>query len=282
MSPANNPPTGGPHPATSPTVEPPRDTDAVARYPYLDSPQPLAFAHRGGAAHGIENTLDTFSRAISLGFRYLETDVHATADGVAVVFHDTTLHRLTGHPAAVADLTWKDLSTLRVAGAAVIPRLDDVLTAWPDIRFNIDVKANQAIHPTVDVINTTGSHDRVLIASFSGRRLTTLRRLLGPRVPTALTPGEVARLRLVSLLGRTTLGYPPGAAAAQVPPHRYGIPVIDRRFIDYAHRFGIPVHVWTINDPTHMHQLLDLGVDGIMTDRPEVLRDVYTARGIWP
>ncbi|AGZ43304.1 glycerophosphodiester phosphodiesterase [Actinoplanes friuliensis] len=251
------------------------------RFPYLDSPAPLAFAHRGGAAEGDENTAEAFGRAVALGYRYVETDVHATADGVPVVFHDRTLERLTGTEGTIAALRWSDLATLRVGGAGAVPRLDDVLAAWPQIRFNIDVKSEAAVAPTVEAIHHAGASGRVLLASFSDARLTRLRRLAGPSVATSLGRGEVARLRISSLTG-TRLRLPPSAVAAQVPVRHGRLTIVDRRFLSRTHRLGLQVHVWTIDDPAEMHALLDLGVDGIMTDRTQTLRDVYTARGLWP
>jgi glycerophosphoryl diester phosphodiesterase len=250
-----------------------------ARLPVLDSPTPLAFAHRGGAAAGDENTAEAFARAIALGFRYVETDVHATADGVPVVFHDASLDRLTGTAGRVADLRWADLATMRIGGAGAVPRLDEVLAAWPQIRFNIDVKADAATGPTVDVIRRSDAADRVLLASFSDARLARVRALAGPRVATSLGRGEVARLRLSSWAG-TPLRLPASAVAAQVPTRHGRVPIVDRRFIARAHRLGLQVHVWTIDDPAEMGRLLDLGVDGIMTDCPEVLREVYETRGL--
>jgi glycerophosphoryl diester phosphodiesterase len=250
-------------------------------FAYLDAPVPLAFAHRGGAAHGDENTAEAFARAIGLGYRYVETDVHGTADGVAVVFHDETLERLTGERGRVSAMRWADLATVRVGGAAAVPRLDDVLGAWSQVRFNIDVKADGGIRPTVATIERVGAGDRVLLASFSDTRLARLRTLAGPKVATSLGMRGVARLRMASLTGRR-LTLPPSVVAAQVPV-RYGrVPVADRRFIAYAQRLGLQVHVWTIDEPAEMQELLDLGVDGIMTDHVDVLRDVYRARGHWP
>ncbi|MFF3868725.1 glycerophosphodiester phosphodiesterase [Micromonospora sp. NPDC001898] len=247
---------------------------------YLDAPAPLAFAHRGGAADGDENTTAAFARAVDLGYRYVETDVHGTADGVAVVFHDATLRRVTGEPGRIADLRWADLASVRVGGAAVVPRLDDVLAAWPDVRFNIDIKADGGVEATVAALGRAGAGDRVLLASFSDARLARLRALTGGRIATGLGMRGVARLRVASLHGRP-LRLPPSVVAAQVPP-RYGrIPVVDRRLIAYAHRLGLHVHVWTIDKPAEMHELLDLGVDGIMTDHVGVLRDVYRSRGHW-
>lgn len=245
--------------------------------PFLDAPTPLAFAHRGGAAAGDENTADAFERAVALGYRYVETDVQASADGVAVVFHDADLARLAGRRVRVDALRWADLTSVRIGGSAVVPRLDEVLDAWPQVRFNVDVKADSAVAPTVDTLRRTRAHGRVLLASFSDARLARLRRAAGPAVVTSLATREVARLRVGAYARRRRAG----VVAAQVPV-RYGpLTVVDRRFIARAHRFGLQVHVWTVDDPAEMHRLLDLGVDGIMTDHPEVLREVYLHRGVW-
>ncbi|MDG4751682.1 glycerophosphodiester phosphodiesterase family protein [Micromonospora sp. WMMD718] len=250
------------------------------RHGYLDAPAPLAFAHRGGAADGDENTAAAFARAVALGYRYVETDVHATADGVPVVFHDPTLRRVTGEPGRIADLRWADLASVRVGGAALVPRLDEVLGAWPQVRFNIDVKSDGGVAPTVATVTRVRAGGRVLLASFSDARLARLRALAGPKVATSLGMRGVARLRLASLHGRP-LRLPPSVVAAQVPVAFGRVPVADRRFLAYCHRIGLQVHVWTIDDPAQMHHLLDLGADGIMTDHVSVLRDVYRSRGHW-
>ncbi len=253
----------------------------TSRHPYLDAPLPLAFAHRGGAAEGDENTAEAFGRAVALGYRYVETDVHATADGVPVVLHDPDLLRVTGTPGTVAGLRWTDLATVRVGGAGAVPRLDDVLAAWPDVRFNIDVKADGAAAPAVTALRRANAAGRVLLASFSDARLKKLRRLAGPAFATSLGVRGVARLRLASLTG-LPVRFPESVVAAQVPPAAGRFTVVDRRFLAYAHRIGLQVHVWTIDDPGAVRRLLDLGVDGIMTDRVDVLREVYRSRGLWP
>ena len=252
----------------------------VAPHPYLDAPTPLAFAHRGGAAVGDENTAAAFARSVALGYRYVETDTHATRDGVAVVFHDPDLRRMTGDRRRIRDVTWADLASLRVNGDAAVPRLDDVLDAWPQVRFNVDVKAAPAITPTVEAVRRTGAADRVLLASFSDARLARLRREAGPAVATSMGVREVAALWARARLGRA-FRVPDGVVAAQVPARQGGVRVVTPRFVSHAHRLGLQVHVWTIDDPTEMRELLDLGVDGIMTDRIEVLREVYETRGHW-
>ena len=265
-------------------------------HPYLDAPTPLAFAHRGGAAVGDENTAAAFARSVELGYRYVETDTHATRDGVAVVFHDPDLRRMTGDRRRIRDVTWADLASLRVNGDAAVPRLDDILAAWPQVRFNVDVKDVQAITPTIDAVRRTGATDRVLLASFSDARLARMRREVGPAVATSMGVREVAALWARARLGRayrvtgssTAPGPPVGAGsvprgvvAAQIPARQGGVRVVTPRFVAHAHRLGLQVHVWTIDDPTEMRELLDLGVDGIMTDRIEVLREVYETRGHW-
>ncbi|WP_433296100.1 glycerophosphodiester phosphodiesterase family protein [Actinoplanes sp. CA-030573] len=249
-------------------------------YAYLDGPTPLAFAHRGGAATGDENTAEACERAVKLGYRYVETDVHATADGIPVFFHDDTLSRVAGRPDRIADLRWADLATVRVGGAAAIPRLDEILGSWPDVRFNIDIKADGGAAPTVSVVHAAKAEDRVLLASFSDARLARLRALAGPRVATSAGMRWVTRLRLAAWCG-VPLRPPASVVAAQVPVRHGPVTVVDRRFVRYCHRIGLQVHVWTIDDPAEMTRLLDLGVDGIMTDDLDALRDTYLARGVW-
>jgi len=254
-------------------------------YRYLDNAGPIGFAHRGGAAAGDENTTAAFQRAVDAGFRYLETDVHTSADGVAVLFHDETLERLTGDPRRIESLTWPELRSIRHQGEPLVPRLDEVLAAWPDIRFNIDTKTDQAVDPALAVIEATGAVDRVLVSSFDDARLARVRRLSSPRLATGMGRREVARLWLVSRLSHLAPrlgGYVRRAAAAQVPVDRGRVRVVDERFIRHAHGMNLAVHVWTVDEPGMMTTLLDLGVDGIMTDRIDILADVYRSRGLWP
>ncbi len=256
------------------------------RYGFLDGAlpgagTPLGFAHRGGAAAGDENTVAAFGRAVALGYRYLETDTHATADGVAVVFHDATLDRVLGRAGKVAELRYADLASIRDGGEPVVPRLDELLAAWPQVRFNVDVKADSAVVPAVEAARRAGTPERVLLASFSDRRLVRLRRLLGPEWATSLGARAVARLFAASRIGRGARRAVAGAAAAQVPVRAGRLRVVDAKFVRYAHALGIHVHVWTIDEAGPMEDLLDLGVDGIMTDHIDVLRDVYARRGLW-
>src|SRR5256884_8791516 len=187
------------------------------RFAYLDAPTPLAFAHRGGAAVGDENTVDAFARSVALGSRYTDTAAHASADGVAVVFHDSPLARIAGRPERVRALPWAVLAPLG------IPRLDEVLAAWPEVRFNIDVKDDTGVDPTVEVVRRAGALDRVLLASFSDARTARMRALLGPDLATSPGSAGVARLWVASRGGRGA-GRPaaPGAAAPVPVPHGPG------------------------------------------------------------
>jgi glycerophosphoryl diester phosphodiesterase len=255
------------------------------RFAFLDHPGPLAFAHRGGAAEGRENTLAAFTRAVDLGYTYLETDAHATADGVLLAFHDHTLDRVTDRRGRVAELPYREVRRARIGGVEEIPLLEDLLGAWPDVRFNIDIKEAPAIWPLADAIRRTGAHDRVCVTSFSEARLVAARRAIGREVCFSLGPRGVAALRTAAMssgYGRLLTGLArSGAACAQVPIGFRGLRVTTRAFVQTAHAVGMQVHVWTVDDPRQMEQLLDLGVDGIMTDNITGLRGVLDARGQW-
>jgi glycerophosphoryl diester phosphodiesterase len=231
-------------------------------------------AHRGGALDVPENTMRAFEYAVGLGYRYLETDVHLTSDGVLVAFHDEDLSRTCGRPGHISDLPWREVAAARVEGTDPIPRLVDLLDAWPDTRLNIDCKADSAVTALAETLRAADCLDRVCVGSFSDRRLTRLRRLLGSRLCTSLGPRGVAAL----VYGPRRR---PPAHAAQVPVAQGRIRIVTPRVVDRAHRLGLQVHVWTVNDADQMSALLDLGVDGLITDRPAVLKDVLRSRGAW-
>lgn len=249
------------------------------RHPYLDHPGPIAFAHRGGAADGLENTAAQFRRAAAAGYRYIETDVHATADGRLVAFHDATLDRVTDGAGRIADLPWTDVRHARVAGSEPVPLFEELLEEFPEVRWNVDVKAEPALRPLLDLIERADAWRRVCVGSFSEARVVRAQGLAGPRLATSYGTRGVLGLRLRSW------GIPAAlrrsAVAAQVPVAQSGIPVVDHRFVRTAHASGLQVHVWTVNEADHMHRLLDLGVDGIMTDHIDILRKVLEDRGTW-
>jgi glycerophosphoryl diester phosphodiesterase len=246
--------------------------------PFLDWPGPIAFAHRGGAGDWPENTMPAFAGAVALGYRFVETDVHVTSDGVLLAFHDDHLDRVTDREGAISDLPYAEVRRALVDGREPIPRLDELLDAFPDVRINIDAKHDAAVEPLAQVIERLGAIDRVCVASFADARVARLRRRLGPRLCTSFGSRSVARLRAASL------GVPAGRFfddCAQVPTGRGRLVLVDERFVRAAHRRRLAVHVWTIDDAAEIERLLDLGVDGIMTDRPAVLKEVLAGRDLW-
>ena len=254
------------------------------RVPFLDHPRPIAFAHRGGAAHAPENSWTAFEHAIKLGYAYLETDARATSDGMLVAFHDRTLDRVTDASGPISAMPYRDVAVLRVAGSEPIPLIEDLLGTWPDARFNIDLKDEPGIALLSGVLSRTGAWDRVCVTSFSGRRLRGARRLLDRPVCMATSPAAVAAVRCVIgtgshgpqilLLARRLSRW--GVRCAQVPGR-----VASAAFVRRAHAVGLDVHVWTINDRAEMARFLDLGADGIMTDDVTALRDVLIERDQW-
>jgi glycerophosphoryl diester phosphodiesterase len=254
-------------------------------YPFLDDHGPvLAFAHRGGARHpdlvGVENTRAAFAHAVALGYTYLETDVHVTRDGVLVAFHDALLERVTDGTGTLEDLDAADLARVRVGGLEPVPTLADLVTSFPAARFNIDLKSDAAVAPLAALIAEHGLHERMLVGSFSGRRLRRFRRLTGHRVATSASPGEVAAY--VVLPGRFAARVVRRPAALQVPHRRGPLVVASAGLVRRAHAAGLHVHVWTVDDADEMRALLDRGVDGLMTDRTDILATVLAERGLRP
>jgi glycerophosphoryl diester phosphodiesterase len=268
------------------------DTAPVTRphtgLPFLDAGRDegavLAFAHRGGARHpellGLENTLLAFEHAVKLGYTYLETDVHVTSDGVLLAFHDDVLDRVTRSVGTVATSSYDALADALIGGREPIPSMPDLMEHFPQARFNIDIKSEAAVAVLADLVERTRAHDRVCVGSFSERRLRRFRALVSRPVATSYGPMGVGlsrfaprRLADLVLQGR--------GDALQVPHRLRGVTIVTERFVHRAHAAGRPVHVWTVDEPAEMHALLDLGVDGLMTDRTDVLRDVLTSRGQW-
>jgi glycerophosphoryl diester phosphodiesterase len=253
----------------------------VARFPYLDGPTPLAMAHRGGAIEHLENSMPAFEASVDLGYRYLETDLRVTADGVLVAFHDATLERVTDRSGRIEDLSWAEVAQARIGGREPLVRLEDLLGTWPDVRFNLDIKAPGVLPPLVRLVRRMQIVDRLCLASFSDARLAAARRLFGPSMCTALGPRGVAALRLSSYSPRAAGLVRMSAGCAQVPLQLGGRALVDERFVAAAHARGLQVHVWTVDTPEEIAGLLDLGVDGVMTDRPALLREVLEERGQW-
>lgn len=242
---------------------------------------PLVLAHRGGGALELENSATAFQRALALGVRQIETDVRATRDGVAVVIHDATLDRTSEDSGRLDALTSEQLRAVRLRNGDPVLTLDEALHSWPDIIWNVDVKCDDAVLPFLSAVARAQAWDRVCVASFSGSRLVRLRRLAGPRLATATTPAEVAAIRLGAgrLLPIGPHARRPGSiVATQVPRRMRGVQVVTAGFVAAAHRVGLAVQVWTINDSQVMAELLELGVDGLVTDRPDLALQVIADR----
>lgn len=252
----------------------------------LDRPgSALAFAHRGGAYHpeieGLENTLAAFTHAVALGYDYLETDVHVTRDGVLLAFHDTVLDRVTDREGAIATASYAEVREASVAGREEVPTLARLFDEFPEARFNIDLKSDGAVPALADFVAARAAWDRVLVGSFSARRLRRFRSLTAGRVPTSAHPLEVAAFRLLPSGRLADLVTRGRVAALQIPRRRGRLVVTTRGLVRRAHAAGKHVHVWTVDEPDEMRELLDLGVDGLFTDRTDVLKAVLTERGQW-
>ena len=259
-----------------------------------DGQTPVAIAHRGfwdPANNGphLENSMAAFAAAVDLGYQYLETDVHGTKDGVAVVLHDAALDRTTDGKGNVAGMLWKDVKQYHIGGVEPIPTLVELLDTFKDldIKVNLDVKADSGIKPTAEAIEKTNSHDRVLLTSFSAPRRRATVKLLSKKVATAAATQEIA-----AFLGAARLGSRRLAAAAlkdvdalQVPISQmvgpFGLGVVDKDTLRIAHDIGKYVQVWTVNTRSEMQHLLNLGVDGIFTDRADTLRAVMEEMNLW-
>lgn len=260
---------------------------------------PIAFAHRGGAALWPENTCVAFEGALELGYRYIETDLHITRDGHIVCFHDETLERTTDGCGPLAALTLEQLRKLDAGyrftpdggrtypyrGQGIrVPTLEEALALHPELRLNLEIKPRHAFMEEAlwKEIERLDAHERVLVAAAHDACVHRFR-ALRPSASLPTSPGVRGVLRF--WLGvRTGLHrfdrYP--FQALQVPLTHWGLTVVDRAFVEAAHAHGLRVHVWTIDEPKEMERLLDLGVDGVMTDRPDLLKEVMQARGLWP
>lgn len=248
--------------------------------PYLAAPEPVLLAHRGFSRSGLENSLAAFQAAVDLGCDYVETDVHATADGVAVAFHDATLDRVTDATGRIGELPWERVRRARIGGVEEVPTMEEVLTTWPDLRVNIDLKSPAAVGPTVALVNRLRAHDRVCIGSFDDRRRRAAVAAMDRRVATSAGTATVR-----AFVGAVGLGSARLVArilrnvdCLQVPERSGRIAVVSPRSVAMATAAGVPVHVWTVNDPAEMHRLLDWGVAGLVTDRADLGLEVLANR----
>lgn len=234
-----------------------------------------------------------FEHAVALGYRWLETDVHVTGDGVVVAFHDDRLDRSTDRSGAIAGLTYAKVCEadagywftldggasypFRNRGLAV-PALHDVLERWPDVQVNIDAKADRTVAPLMRLLLRMHALPRVCLASFSDVRLRRMRQLAGGPVPMSAGRLAVTAAFVASRTGRMPCLH---ATRLQIPTHTRGIRLLDERLVSAAHAAGLAVDVWTVNSDRAIREVLDLGVDGVMSDRLELLKRVLVDRGGW-
>ena len=244
---------------------------------------PLGLSHRGFSPDGLENTMAAFQAAVDLGFGYLETDVRTTSDGVLMAFHDESLDRVTDAAGPISARSLRELRSVRVRGTEPIPTFEEVLVRWPEVRLNVDIKDAAGAAALAALIEKHQAHERVLVTSFSDRRrLDCLRRLSRPAATSAGSAGTAALL-LLSPLGLASLTARLFRfRCVQVPVNFRGIPVVRPAFLRRCRRAGIQVHVWTVNTRQLMDGLLDMGVDGLVSDRADLLSEVLAARGAWP
>jgi glycerophosphoryl diester phosphodiesterase len=255
------------------------DSARTAAMPWFEPSLPRLLAHRGLALEAPENTLLAFLKALALGATYLETDVHATRDGVAVISHDPDLSRIAGRSELLGSLTLRELQAIDLGEGQTFCTLAEALDAFPTARFNIDIKSEDAAGPAAQAILEARATERVLIGSFSGRRRRATVRLL-PGVATSASTFQV-----VAALAGAKLGLRPlvrfavrGLHAMQVPLRGAGMSIPTKRVIANLHAAGIEIHVWTINDVPTMLGLLELGVDGIVTDRIDLALELINGR----
>lgn len=242
--------------------------------------RPLAVAHRGGAGIGLENTMQACQRSWALGVRYLEVDIRLTRDGMPVLFHDATLERACGRPVAVADLTLEQLSQVELAPGVWVPTLADVLHAFPGANLMIDIKDPAAIAPVADLVDSFGAAARSCFTGGWDRHL----KLARDRLPAAQSNLGWGRMTSLIVCGRTRLKvsrFGSGATFVHLPFRLGRFQSYVPRLVHAAHDLDLRVMVWGIEDPATMHRLLDEGVDGLITDRPDLLRDVLIAREQW-
>ncbi|WP_370543950.1 glycerophosphodiester phosphodiesterase family protein [Frigoribacterium sp. VKM Ac-1396] len=238
-------------------------------------PGPRVLAHRGLAVEAPENTMLAFALAVSAGATYVETDVHATRDGIAIISHDPDLRRLAGRDQRLLDLDLADVKTVRLDGEHEIPTLDEALDAFPETRFNVDLKSDEAVAPAVRAIKRVRATDRVLVTSFDHRRR--LRAVAAlPGVATSassrgITAAVAAGLVPVAGLRRALLRRAlAGCGAVQVPERKGPVRIVTASRVAEFAALGVETHVWTVNEPAVMARLLALGVHGIVSDRADL------------
>jgi len=234
---------------------------------YLDYDGLKVLAHRGGAEESYENTTESFEYSQSLGCEFIETDVQVSSDGIPYIFHDDDLKRILNKEVRFDSLSSNEIDDLSIFNSCKIPKLSDTLLRFPNLCFQIDFKTDEVVMPALDVINEMNVFDRVCIASFNSKRLQNVRSVY-PDLCISMGPNEVFKTLLASF--NLYKGDIPGDCL-QIPMSYYGIKIVSKRFVDFVHSRGLKIMIWTINDIKTFKYLIDLGVDGIITDKPKLL-----------
>jgi glycerophosphoryl diester phosphodiesterase len=274
-------------------------------HPFFQGYKFFGFVHRGGDEKKTENTLEAFQYSSDLGFVFMETDVQSTSDGRVVIFHDADLKRIAGIDKKIKDLTFDEVTNIDLINGGKIPSLEETLFSFPNLRFNIDIKTNSAVEESIKIIKSQEALTRVCLASFSNKRIRRIRKLAGSQACTSMSQLEVVNAIfhvLAENLGsginlrrkmrgdeayfkskwmRTTIPFNGIPDCAQVPVGQWGIPIVTQSFIRIMNLLGKFVHVWTIDEPEEMNRLIDLGVDGLMTDKPSILKSTLIDRGLF-
>lgn len=255
-----------------------------------DLPRPLVIAHQGGEELWPSNTMFAFERAVDLGVDVLEMDLHITADGALVLIHDETVDRTTDGTGVVEQMTLAEVKALDAGhywtddGGQTFPfrgqgitiaTLEEVFQAFPDMPMNIEIKRVDNLpvaEPFCQMIRQHGKQDQILVASFHEDAMSEFRAAC-PEVATSASQNEVINFFVRHAVGLAA-SYSPPAQAVQVPEYRSGIHILTPGFVNDAHSRGMDVHVWTVNEAADMQRMIDLGVDGIITDRPDILLEL--------
>jgi glycerophosphoryl diester phosphodiesterase len=256
----------------------------TANVAFLRDAGRIAMAHRGFTSFKFPmNSMGAFHEAAKLGLRYIETDVRATRDGVAVILHDRLLPPVSDVSGAIDQLSWQQARLANLGAGEVIPTLEELLVALPDIRVNIDIKSASAVEPTVEVIERLNAHDRVLVTSFSDRRRRRALHLLSKRVASSAGTAVIPALLAAKTPASRAYAWRilRDSDCVQLPPRLGRLVVITRGMVRAVHASGRQVHAWTVDDPAAMRALFDIGVDGIITNRADLLRDVLIERDEW-
>lgn len=247
-------------------------------HPFFKGHRFYGFVHRGGDEEKTENTLEAFQYSSDLGFVFMETDVQLTSDGKVVIFHDNDLKRIAGLNKKVSDLSFKKIKEIDLIHGGRIPSLEETLSSFPNLRFNIDIKVDSAVDETIKIVKNFNAFNKVCLAAFSSKRLRRIRELTDSDLCSSMGQAEIVRL-LLSSYGLNFRASP--GLCAQVPVSQFGIPIVTKRFIKKIHDLNKLIHVWTIDETQEMYRLIDLGVDGLMTDKPTVLKEALVARNLF-